>query len=309
MRSSPRPPTTTASLPARSRSLARASGCPATSRRRCRGPWSATSRTSPATAASCVTPTCSSPPPAVRGPRRPDGGAVQPRAPHRLPKLEVIDRSVIGASMAPSRDIGLMVFNVRAVARLAHLRRGDHQRHRAEPRRRQQRQGRRRPHRDAGCRASTHLTLGVNAQTGEQPAGDRHRVGIDLNYEGARVSHRGRARGAAPRLRHDGRHRRLHASSARYKHRAQQPTPHYAGYELAARYVDVDDDAVALTSHQLQAGGTYFVTPQLRVQSNVILPDRRRPAPPHRPLVVPPPVQFLITASAPEPGAPGTPFL
>ena len=49
-------------------------------------------------------------------------------------------------------------------------------------------------------------------------------------------------------------------------------TPHYAGYELAARYVNVDDDAEALTSHQVQAGGTYFVTPALRVQSNLVIP-------------------------------------
>jgi len=57
-----------------------------------------------------------------------------------------------------------------------------------------------------------------------------------------------------------------------YKHHARQVTTHYAGYELGARYVDVDDDAIVLTSHQLQAGGTYVMTPQLRVQSNVLIP-------------------------------------
>ena len=57
-----------------------------------------------------------------------------------------------------------------------------------------------------------------------------------------------------------------------FKHPAANRTPHYAGYELAARYVDVEDDAVTLESHQVQAGGTYFVTPQLRVQSNVLIP-------------------------------------
>ncbi len=86
-------------------------------------------------------------------------------------KLEVIDRSVIGAAMAPSRDIGLMVFNVRAVARLDHLRRGDHQRHRAEPRRRQQRQGSSSAASRRRVPRVSHLTLGVNAQTGEQAAG------------------------------------------------------------------------------------------------------------------------------------------
>ena len=48
--------------------------------------------------------------------------------------------------------------------------------------------------------------------------------------------------------------------------------PHYAGYVLAARYVDVDDEGLLLETHQVQTGGTYFITPQLRVQSNVVLP-------------------------------------
>ena len=53
---------------------------------------------------------------------------------------------------------------------------------------------------------------------------------------------------------------------------AKNPTPHYAGYELAARYVDVEDDAVLLESRHVQAGGTYWVTPQIKVLSNVVLP-------------------------------------
>ena len=57
-----------------------------------------------------------------------------------------------------------------------------------------------------------------------------------------------------------------------YKHAATHLTTHYAGYELAARYVDVADDARTLDSHQVQAGGTYFLTPMLRFQSNLVLP-------------------------------------
>jgi hypothetical protein len=36
-----------------------------------------------------------------------------------------------------------------------------------------------------------------------------------------------------------------------YKHPARHASPHYAGYEVAARHVDVEDDAVVLESHQL----------------------------------------------------------
>ena len=116
-----------------------------------------------------------------------------------------------------------------------------------------------------------HLTVGLNAQTGEQAAGSRRRIGVDLNYEAPAY------RLAVERV---SQHRdfatRTDAAGftviGAYKHHVEHVSPHYAGYELGARYVDVDDDGDALTSCQLQAGGTYFVTPVLRFMSNVVLP-------------------------------------
>ena len=185
-------------------------------------------------------------------------------------KLEVIDRSVIGSAMAPSRDMGLMVFNVRPwrgwITYGASIINGTGQ-NRADDN----------SAKDLVGRIVTrvprvpHLSLGVNAQTGAQAAGDRHRVGADLNYETPEyriaVEHVSQRRDYATTIDTAG-----FSVIAGYKHRARRATPHYAGYELGARYVDVDDDAITLTSHQLQAGGTYFVTPALRVQSNVVVP-------------------------------------
>jgi hypothetical protein len=187
-----------------------------------------------------------------------------------LAKLELIDRSVIGASLVPSRDLGLMVFNVTPwrgwISYGAAILNGTGQ-NRADDN----------DAKDVVGRISTkvprlpHLSIGVNAQTGEQAAGTRHRYGVDLNYEARayriaveRVAQR---RDYATRIDTTG----VSVIGA-YKHRARQVTPHYAGYELAARYVDVEDDGAALTSHQVQAGGTYFVTPALRVQNNLVLP-------------------------------------
>jgi hypothetical protein len=185
-------------------------------------------------------------------------------------RLEVIDRSVIGASMTPSRDFGLMIFNAQPwrgrITYGAAVINGTGQ-NRADDN----------DAKDLVGRVATkvprlaHLTVGVNAQTGQQTQGDRRRVGIDLNYEARayriaieRVAQR---RDYATRIDTSG-----FSVIGAYKHHARQVTPHYAGYELAARYVDVDDDAEALTSHQVQAGGTYFVTRAVRVQSNVVIP-------------------------------------
>jgi hypothetical protein len=185
-------------------------------------------------------------------------------------KLELIDRSVIGASMVPSRDVGLMVFNLKpwrgwltyggAIINGTGQNRADDNNAK-----------------DVVGRVATrvprlqHLTVGLNAQTGEQPQGRRRRVGVDLNYESRdyriaveRVSQR---RDFAATVDTAG-----FTVIGAYKHPARAVTPHYAGYELAARYVDVEDDARTLTSHQVQTGGTYFVTPMLRFQSNVVLP-------------------------------------
>jgi hypothetical protein len=185
-------------------------------------------------------------------------------------KLELIDRSVIGSFLAPSRDIGLMAFNPRpwrgwltwagAVINGVGQNKADDN-----------------DAKDVVGRVATHvpgvsgLTLGVNAQTGEQRQGRRDRFGVDVNFEARQY------RVAVERVQQ----RRRDATTidtggysviGAFKHPAATPTAHYAGYELAARYVDVEDDAVTLTSHQVQAGGTYFVTPYLRVMSNVVLP-------------------------------------
>ena len=185
-------------------------------------------------------------------------------------KLEVIDRSVIGTAMAPSRDVGLMVFNVAPwrgwITYGAAIINGTGQ-NRADdnnakdvvgrvvtkvPRARASRARRQRAGRGPGRRRS---------------AAGRRRPEL----RGARLPDRGRARVAAARIRHDRRHvgvqrhRRLQASCAAGDDALRR-------LRAGARYVDVDDDAIVLTSHQLQAGGTYFVTPALRVQSNVVLP-------------------------------------
>jgi hypothetical protein len=185
-------------------------------------------------------------------------------------KLELIDRSVIGASMVPSRDVGLMVFNHQPwrgwLTYGAAVINGTGQ-NRADDNNAKDVVGR------VATKVPrlTHLTVGVNAQAGEQAAGPRRRVGVDLNYEARdyriaveRVSQR---RDVATRIDAAG-----FSVIGAYKHHVEHATPHYAGYELAARYVDAHDDANVLTSHQLQAGGTYFVTPALRLQSNLVVP-------------------------------------
>ena len=185
-------------------------------------------------------------------------------------KLEVIDRSVIGTFLAPSRDVGLMVFNVAPwrgwLTYGAAIINGTGQNRTDDN-----------SAKDLVGRIVTkvprveHLSLGVNAQAGAQVAGDRRRVGVDVNYEARdyriAVEHVSQRRDYDTTIDTTG-----FSVIGAYKHHARQATPHYAGYELAARYVDVDDDAVTLTSHQLQAGGTYVMTPQLRVQSNVLIP-------------------------------------
>jgi hypothetical protein len=186
-------------------------------------------------------------------------------------KLEVIDRSIVGSLLAPSRDLGIMVFNQAPwrgwLTYAAAIINGTGQNRRDDN-----------SAKDVVGRVAvvvpgvTGVTVGVNGQHGEQLRGDRRRLGVDVNYEGPhhrlaveRVTQR---RDSATRIDTTTGVTVIGA----YKHKAPRVTPHYAGYELAARYVDVDDDAFVLESRNVQAGGSYFVTPQLRVQSNVVLP-------------------------------------
>ena len=185
-------------------------------------------------------------------------------------KLEVIDRSVAGTALVPSRDLGVMVFNPTPwrgwLTYAAAIINGTGQ-NRLDDNSAKDVVGRVavRVPRAAG------LTVGVDAQRGEQPHGDRRRWGIDVNHEGPHhrvaVERIAQRRDYGTRIETTG----LTVIGA-YKHKARRATPHYAGYELAARYADVDDEAFALESRRVQAGGTYFVTPQLRVMSNVLLP-------------------------------------
>ena len=205
---------------------------------------------------------------AVRG-----GQMVAPFSLERLTsyqKLELIDRSIVGVALAPSRDMGLMVFNVKPwrgwMTYAAAVINGSGQ-NTADTNSAKDVVGRvtsRVPKVDR-------LTVGFNVQAGEQPQGDRQRVGVDLNYEAPHyrvaVERVAQRRDYAARVDTTG-----FTVIGAYKHKAAHLRPHYAGYELAARYVDVDDDGVTLESHQVQAGGTYFVTPQLRVMTNVLLP-------------------------------------
>jgi phosphate-selective porin len=184
--------------------------------------------------------------------------------------LEVIDRSVMGTNMTPSRDIGVTVFNPKPLrgwlSYSASVINGA---------------GDNTPD-DNGAKDLVGrvvvrvprvkgLALGVNGERGEQPIGARRRYGADVNYE------HGPFRLAAEALAQT-----IDAITERettgyyllgvWHHPAAKPTPWFAGYELAARFVDVDDDADYLTSHTLQFGGNYYITPQVRVMNNLVVP-------------------------------------
>lgn len=96
--------------------------------------------------------------------------------------LEVIDRSVMGTLMTPARDMGLTVFSPKPIrgwlTYSASIINGS---------------GQNQPDdngaKDVVGRVTVHvprvkgLRVGINGATGEQPVGDRHRGGVDVNYE------------------------------------------------------------------------------------------------------------------------------
>ena len=192
--------------------------------------------------------------------------------------LEVIDRSVMGTLMAPSRDVGFTVFSPKPIrgwfSYYASVINGTGQ-NRADNNDAKDLVGR------VSMRVPRvqRLTVGVNGETGEQPIGDRHRAGVDVNYEVGPF----RIAVEALKQTYDG--LSVRDTTGYYVfgvwHRpAKDPTPWYAGYELAARWVDVDDDADLLTTHALQFGGNYYVTPQVRIMNNLVVPvgdDQPRP--------------------------------
>jgi Phosphate-selective porin O and P len=185
-------------------------------------------------------------------------------------RLEVIDRTVMGELMSPSRDLGVMVFSQRPIAGwlsyAAAVINGSGQNSLDNN-----------DAKNAVSRVAMSLpwvrglSLGMNVDAGEQPDGMRTRVGGDVNLD------RPRYRIALETISQsfDGdpdRDARGVSALGVWRIRPAQPTPHYAGIELAARLVDIDHDIGVLTTREVQFGGNYYVTPQLRVMSNLIVP-------------------------------------
>jgi hypothetical protein len=184
--------------------------------------------------------------------------------------LAVIDRSVIGTSLSPSRDVGVTVFSPQPIR--GWLTYAASVIHGAGANRADNNDGK-----DVVGRVAVRvprvegLSIGVNGESGEQPLGDRRRHGADISYVRGpfqlAVEAVSQTIGGAMR----------HETSGYYLfgvwHRpAAQSRRWFAGYELAARWLDVDDDARALTSRGLQLGGNYYVTPQVRIMNNLIVP-------------------------------------
>ncbi|HEY8548502.1 MAG TPA: porin [Vicinamibacterales bacterium] len=185
-------------------------------------------------------------------------------------RLEVIDRSVIGDDLSPSRDMGVMLFNPKPFF-------GWLSYHAAVINGTGQNQTDDNDAKDFVGRVSVAvpqvkgLTLAVNGTRGGQPEGLRTRAGFDASFERP-----------AYRLAFETVRQRLDYARFRetdgflilgvYRHKARNPSPHYAGCELAVRYVHVDDDGYTLTTDTLQFGGNYYLTPQVRVMSNLAVP-------------------------------------
>ncbi len=185
-------------------------------------------------------------------------------------RLEVIDRSVIGTSLSASRDYGVMLYSPQpirgwltyygAVVNGAGQNRLDDN-----------------DAKDVVGRAAVlvpgvpGLSVGVNGTAGTQPTGDRTRAGLDVSYE--RPAYRFVVETVRQTL--DGSTRRETEGVsllAVYRRAAAPRRPHYAGFEIVGRYVHVDDSGGALTTDNLQFGGNYFVTPQVRVMNNLVVP-------------------------------------
>jgi Phosphate-selective porin O and P len=184
--------------------------------------------------------------------------------------IETIDRSILGTALTPSRDLGVTVFSPAPIrgwfmywgSVIAGAGANTPDNNGA---------------RDLVGRVAIRppqakgLSIGVNGETGKQPVGDRRRAGIDVSYEHGPV----RLVVEALSQSIDGaieRDTRGYYVLGVWHRPAASPRPWFAGYELATRWVDVDDDADLLTSHTLQFGGNYYVTPQIRLMNNLVLP-------------------------------------
>lgn len=130
------------------------------------------------------------------------------------------------------------------------------------------------------------LSIGINGGAGEQPDGDRERVGADINFD------RGPVRAAVEFLRetYAGVEREGFYVLGVYRIRPAQATPHFRMAELVARFLQFDDpDAVRdaspevsfypVRTREIQFGGNYHVNRGIRFMVNAIVPVDDRDVP------------------------------
>jgi hypothetical protein len=185
-------------------------------------------------------------------------------------RLALIDRSAVAELLTPSRDLGAMVFNAKPfwgwLSYYAAVVNGTGQNTRDDN-----------EAKDVVGRVSAAipwakgLTASVNANGGTQPEGTRRRYGADLAYERPRF--RATAEWIEQTL--DGPEDRTMTGLVLigvWKRPAKKRTEYFAGYELAARFVDLDDSRHTIEQHELQFGGNYYFTPQVRAMSNIVVP-------------------------------------
>ncbi len=130
------------------------------------------------------------------------------------------------------------------------------------------------------------LAIGVNGGAGEQPDGDRDRVGADINFD------RGPVRAAVEYLRetYGGVERDGFYVLGAYRIRPAQPAPHFRGAELTARFVQfddpegaregtVDESVIPVRTREIQFGGNYYINRNVRFMANAIVPVDDRDVP------------------------------
>lgn len=190
-------------------------------------------------------------------------------------RLELIDRSVVAEVLTPSRDVGVMVSNPRPfwnwLTYYAAVVNGSGQNNR-DANKAKDLVGRL----AAAIPPVKGLSIGVNANGGTQPDGVRRRYGADISYE--RPCFRATAERIEQTL--DGPVDRTLSGLVLigvWRQPAAKRTDYFAGYELAARFVNLDDGAGAIGAapiglRELQFGGNYYITPQARVMSNLVVP-------------------------------------
>lgn len=130
------------------------------------------------------------------------------------------------------------------------------------------------------------VSIGVNGGAGEQPDGDRERVGADINFD------RGPVRAAVEVLRetYAGVVREGFYVLGAYRIRPAAATPHFRMAELVARFLQYDDPGATreatpeasfypLRTREIQFGGNYYVNRGIRLMVNAIVPVDDRDVP------------------------------